>query len=253
LLPVERHDAILDAVRAAKVISTDALVRDLGVSAETVRRDLLLLEDRGVLRRVHGGAASVERADDEPSFSERSALRHQAKREVAQIAVGLLEHGQTVVIDSGTTAVEVARAIPQTFRGTIATPSLRVATEVADRPGVEVLVSGGRLRRGDLTCSNAHAKAMFAHLHPDVAFLCAGGVDAEVGVTDYYLDEIDVRKVIIANTARSFVLADSSKLGHVAPYGVCGLDAVSGIITEAMTSPTVGRALEVAGVVVLSP
>lgn len=164
----------------------------------------------------------------------------------------MLENGQTVVIDSGTTAVEVARAIPQTFRGTVATPSLRVATELADRTGIEVLVSGGRLRRGDLTCSNAHGKAMFADLHADLAFLCAGGVDADVGVTDYYLDEIDVRRVVIANTARSFVLADSSKLGHVAPYGVFDLAAVSGLITDAMTSATIARALEDAGGIVLT-
>ena len=140
MLPVERHDAIVEAVAAARVITSDELVRDLGVSPETVRRDLILLEERGAIRRVHGGAVTVDRRDEEPSFAERAASRHDAKRDLALVAVGLLEPGQTVVIEGGTTAVEVARAMPQTFRGTIATPSLRVAMEVIDRPGVEVLL-----------------------------------------------------------------------------------------------------------------
>jgi len=252
MLPVERHDAIVEAVAAARVITSDELVRDLGVSPETVRRDLILLEERGAIRRVHGGAVTVDRSDEEPSFAERAAIRHDAKRELALVAVGLLEPGQTVVIEGGTTAVEVARAIPQTFRGTIATPSLRVASEVIDRPGVEVLLSGGRVRRGDLACSNAHAKAMFAGIYPDLAFLCSGGVDVQAGITDYFLDEIDVRRTIISQTARSFVLADSSKLGRVAPYHVCDLGAVTGLITEANTSHAVAAAVEEAGGVILT-
>src|SRR6478752_5679946 len=156
MLPVERHAAIVQAVNAAHAVSTDELVRRLSVSAETVRRDLALLEERGAIRRVHGGAASVvDRRADEPSFSERSVIRHEAKMELARAAVSLLEVGQTVVIDIGTTAVEVARAIPPSFRGTIVTPSLLVAMELADRPRVELLVSGGRVGKGgDLACAN---------------------------------------------------------------------------------------------------
>jgi DeoR family transcriptional regulator, fructose operon transcriptional repressor len=253
VLPVERHDAIVDAVNTAQAISTDDLVRRLGVSAETVRRDLALLEDRGAIRRVHGGAASiVDGRGEEPSFAARTVIRHEAKARLARVAAGLLEVGQTVVIDIGTTAVEVARAIPPSFRGTIVTPSLLVAMEVADRPGIEVLVSGGRVRKGDLACANAHAKALFADLYPDLAFLGSGGVDARAGLTDFHLDEIDVRKTIIANSARSYILADSSKLGRVAPHRVCALRAVNGLITEHNSSQAVAAAIEEAGGVVLS-
>lgn len=253
MLPVERHEAIVEAIGTAQAVSTDELVRRLGVSAETVRRDLALLEERGSLRRVHGGAAAVaDRRVIEPSYTERSLIRHQAKAELAQVAAGLLENGQTVVIDIGTSAVAVAQAISRSFTGTVVTPSLPVAVELADRPGIQVLLSGGRVRAGDLACSNAHTKAFFTDIYADIALLGSGGVDAQAGLTDFHLDEIDVRRTIIANSARSYILADSSKLGQVAPYRVCELGAVDGLITECNTSPALTAAIEETGGVVLT-
>ena len=248
MLPVARHDAIVSLVNGAHTVSTDELVNRLGVSAETVRRDLALLEDRGAIRRVHGGAGSGEEA----SFFERTVNNQQAKAELARVAAGLVEPGQTVIIDIGTTAVEVARALPPAFHGTVVTPSLLVAAELAGRPGIDVLVSGGRVRGGDLACANSHAKALFADLYADLAFVGSGGVDANAGLTDYHVDEVDVRRTIIANSARSYVLADSSKLGHIAPHRVCALGALAGLITENSTSPALTAAVEEAGGVVLS-
>ncbi|MEZ0357572.1 DeoR/GlpR family DNA-binding transcription regulator [Mycobacterium sp. SA01] len=254
MLPVARQEAIVEAVSSSgQAVSTDDLVRRLGVSAETVRRDLALLEERGVIRRVHGGAAAVDqRRAMEPSFTERSVIRHQAKAQIAKVAVGLMENGQTVVLDIGTTAVAVAQAIPRGFTGTIVTPSLPVAVELADRPGIQVLLAGGRVRPGDLACSNAHTKAFFADIYPDLALIGSGGVDARSGLTDFHLDEIDVRRTIIANSARSYILADSSKLGQVAPHRVCALSAVDGLITDQSTDTAVAAAFDETGGVVLS-
>lgn len=254
MLPVARHDAIVTLLNGAHAVSTDELANQLGVSPETVRRDLALLEGRGELRRVHGGAArvAVRGAGEEPSFSERSVINHQAKADVGRIAAGLVEDGQTVVIDIGTTAVEVARAIPADFRGTVVTSSLLVAVELATRPNVDVLVSGGRVRRGDLACSNAHAKAMFADLYSDIAFVSSGAVDASAGLTDYHPDEVDIRRTVIANSARCYILADSSKLDRIAPHRVCDLASVNGLITDADTSPAVSAAMHESGGVVLS-
>jgi DeoR family glycerol-3-phosphate regulon repressor/DeoR family fructose operon transcriptional repressor len=157
-----------------------------------------------------------------------------------------------VIIDIGTTAVAVAQAIPRSFTGTVVTPSLPVAVELADRPGIEVLLAGGRVRAGDLACSSAFTKAFFADIYADIALLGSGGVHADAGLTDFHLDEIDVRRAIIANSARSYILADSSKVGQVAPYRVCQLSAIDGLITEQNTDPAVKAAIEEAGGVVLS-
>jgi len=253
VLPAERHGLISEALRSAQVVSTEELARRLGVSAETVRRDLVALERQGALRRVHGGAtAGSPFATQEASFADRSALALEAKQAIGRLAAGQVSAGQTIVLDVGTTALEVARALPLAFRGTVATCSLLAAAELAGRRDVEVLVSGGRVRGGDLAMSNATAVAFFAGLHADVAFLGSGCVDASAGLTDFHLDEVATRRVIIANSARSYILADSTKFDRVAPHHVCGLADVNGLITDSRPSQELDLAIKRAGGVVLA-
>jgi DeoR family transcriptional regulator, fructose operon transcriptional repressor len=236
MLAAERHSRIADALRLTRTVSTDELAHDLKVSVETIRRDFVELERRGQLRRVHGGAtAAGEPRMEEASFTERRAMAFDAKVAIGRAAAELVKPGQTLVIDIGTTAEEVAKALPGDFHGTVATCSLRVATELAGRPDVTVLMSGGRVRGGDLACSNAQTVAFFSDIRADIAFLGSGGFDAVAGLTDYYIDEVATRRVIIANAAQAYVLADSTKIGRVAPHRVCELDALDGLITE--TSP----------------
>ncbi|MEV8631932.1 DeoR/GlpR family DNA-binding transcription regulator [Streptosporangium sp. NPDC051023] len=255
MLPAERHSRIGEALRASRVVSTDELARELGVSAETIRRDLVLLERRGRLARVHGGAtiALGQASGEEAPFTERTGTAAEAKRRIGRAAAALAHPGQTIVIDVGTTAVDVARALPLDFSGTVATCSLLVAAELSERPGVEILVCGGRLRGGDLALSNSLAQAFFADLNPDIAFLGSGGVDATAGLTDYYLDEIATRRTILRNAARSYVLADSSKFGRIARHRVAGMDEFAGLITEAEPPSGIQDAVtRGGGVIVLS-
>ncbi|WP_019634946.1 DeoR/GlpR family DNA-binding transcription regulator [Actinomadura atramentaria] len=252
MLPAERHAQIVEALRDNRVVSTEEFGRLLGVSAETVRRDLKELERRGALVRVHGGATARDGGTgEEPPFTERAGIASAAKTAIGRAAAALVRPGQTVVIDVGTTAVAVARALPAEFRGTVATCSLQVAAELAGRPGVDVLVAGGRVRAGDLACSGAQAVAFFADLHADVAFLGSGGLDAATGLTDFHLDEVATRRVILGTALRSYVLADSGKFGRVAPHRVCGFDAFDGLVTEGPVPPDLARAVERAdGVIV---
>jgi len=253
MLAAKRHDLIGEALRTAGVVSTEDLAHELGVSLETVRRDLVALESRGALRRVHGGAAlDASFGSEEASFADRVASGTELKRAIGRRAAELVSSGQTIVLDVGTTALEVARALPPNFRGTVATCSLLVASELASRREVEILVSGGRLRRGDLSLSNAQTVLFFADLRADLAFLGSGGVDATAGLTDFHLDEVATRRTIIANTARSFVLADSSKLGRVAPHRVCGLADIDGLITDGAVPPALAVAIQGTGGTVLA-
>jgi DeoR family transcriptional regulator, fructose operon transcriptional repressor len=236
VLAVQRHALIRDAVRTAGVIGTDELARRLEVSVETIRRDLLQLERVGALRRVHGGAAALPGPGDgsreEASFAERSASGVADKRAIGARAATLVEDGMTIVLDVGTTVLEVARALPATLRATVATCSIPVAVELATRERIEVLVSGGRLRAGDLALSDAQAVAFFADLHADIAFLGSGGVDAAAGLTDFYRDEAATRRIMIEHAARAYAVAEAGKLGAVAPHRVCDLAALTGGTTH---------------------
>jgi len=233
VLAVERRRRILTSLERAPAVTTDKFAAELGVSPETVRRDLIELERRGMLRRVHGGAASLARlAAAESAYSERILEQSEAKRAIGAAAAGLVAARQTVVIDVGTTSLEVARALPHDLRATIATPSLLVAAELSKRPHVQVLVAGGQVRAGDLACSGAETTGFFRDLHADIAFLGSGAVSPAAGLTDYHRDEVPTKRVIIAHAQRVLVLADSSKFDRSAPYRVCDLSDLDGIVTD---------------------
>ncbi|MFA3843385.1 DeoR/GlpR family DNA-binding transcription regulator [Streptomyces aureus] len=251
MLAAERHRRIVTELSRLTFITTDDLTDLLGVSRETVRRDLALLETNGALSRVHGGATIREATvGEEPSFSERSGAQADQKSAIGRAAAALIKPHQTVIIDVGTTALEVARALPADHTGLIATPSLLVAAEVSTRPGVEVLVSGGRLRAGDLACSNAQTTEFFRDLRADVAFIGSGGIAVQ-GLTDFHLDEVATKRAILANTMNSCILADSSKFGRAAVHRVCGLDGFDTLITDQAADTELHKALARAGVAVI--
>jgi DeoR family transcriptional regulator, fructose operon transcriptional repressor len=242
LMPTQRRQAILAEVRKASAVSAEDLAGMFGVSVETIRRDLRGLRDQGLLERVYGGALSVH--STEGTFAARSITHHDRKRALAALAASLVGPEDTIVIDIGTTALEVAKALPADFRGRVLTNSVPVAMELSAREQIELLLSGGQVRPGDAACYGASADAFFAQVYADKAFLGSGGVHAEAGLTDYYPHEAAARRVMIAHAGASYVLADSSKLGTVAVHRVCALAQVTAIITDLDDSKAGGEAAE---------
>jgi len=248
MLPTQRRQAILAEVRQARAVSAEELARRYGVSLETIRRDLRGLRDRGLLERVYGGALSVR--SSEGDFATRSSLHSPRKQAIARLAATLVEPDDTIVIDIGTTALEVARALPEAFRGRVLTNSVPVAMALADRAEIDLLLCGGQVRRGDAACYGAQAEAFFADFYADKAFLGSGGVHAQAGLTDYHPPEVATRRTIIAHAAASYVLADSSKLGAIAVHRVCPLDDITAVLTDPDASAEAVDALTAAGCVI---
>jgi DeoR family fructose operon transcriptional repressor len=230
MMPTQRRQAIVAEVRKSSAVSAEELAGLFSVSVETIRRDLRGLRDQGLLERVYGGALSV--LSTEGTFAARSSKNHGRKRAIAALAAALVEPEDTIVIDIGTTALEVARALPADFRGRVLTNSVPVAMELSARDDIELLLSGGSVRAGDAACYGAQADAFFAQVYADKAFLGSGGVHAEAGLTDYHPHEVAARRVMIAHSGASYVLADSSKLGKVAVHRVCALDQITAVITD---------------------
>jgi DeoR/GlpR family transcriptional regulator of sugar metabolism len=236
MLPAQRREAILARVRTQGAASAEELSRSLGVSVETIRRDLRGLRDQGLLNRVHGGAMPSRRTS-EGSFAARSTLNLARKQAIAAFAASLVGAEETIVIDTGTTPLELARALPASFHGRVLTNSVPVAAVLCDRSDIELLLCGGQVRPGDGACSGIHAAAFFADFYADKAFLGAGGVHPEAGLTDYYPAEAAVRRMITAHSAATYVLADSSKLGIIAVSRVCTLDQLTAVITDDQEAP----------------
>jgi DeoR/GlpR family transcriptional regulator of sugar metabolism len=251
MLPTQRRQAILAQVREQAAASAEDLARQFGVSVETIRRDLRRLQERGLLERVYGGATRRSGRSSEGSFAARSTRNSDRKRAIAALAASLVEPGETVVIDVGTTALEVARALPGTFSGRVLTNSVPAAMELSDRTDVELLLCGGQVRAGDGACAGAHAEAFFGEFYADRAFLGSGGVHPQAGLTDYYPAEVVVRRTIIDHTAMTYVLADSSKLGEIAVHRVCPLARLTAVVTDDAENSAAFAVLAAAGVTLL--
>lgn len=230
-------------------MSTEELALALAVSTETIRRDLLALEKEGVLQRVHGGATVPGQSvmASEPSYEVRSEEGLQGKRRIATAAAQLVLPGSLVMIDVGTTALLAARALPRSLSATVVTTSLRVAVELADRPGLDVIVAGGRMRSGDLAVSGIATHALLSGFHFDIALLGSGGLHPEAALTDFYLEEAQARRTIIANSAAAYVLCDASKFEKVARYRVAALEELSGVIVDDRPGAELESAIRAAG------
>ena len=251
MLPTQRRQAILAQVRERAAVSAEDLARQFGVSVETIRRDLRRLQDRGLLERVYGGASRPSGRSSEGSFAARSARHTGRKRAIAALAASLVEPEDTVVIDVGTTALEVARALPAGFRGRVLTNSVPAAMELSARSEVELLLCGGQVRAGDGACAGAHAEAFFGEFYADRAFLGSGGVHPEAGLTDYTRPRCRPAARSSTTPRGTYVLADSSKLGEIAVHRVCTLDRLTAVLTDDAENSAAFAALAAAGLTLL--
>ena len=254
VLPEERRLRIAAQLRRDTRVRVEDLAARYSVSGETIRRDLQVLEERGILRRVYGGAVAQEARGWEPGADERAIARLDPRRAIAAAAAALVEPGETLVFDVGTTVAETARALPATFSGRALCVALPTAAELAGREGVEVHLAGGQIRRGDLACVGTGTEKFFERFFADRAFVAASGVHPKAGVTGEDLAEIPVRQAILSQAAEVYVLADGAKLGRVAVGRVCPLSAVTAVVTDAGADLETIRALEQTGVrVIVAP
>lgn len=229
--PEHRRQQIVTALGARGMVRADDLATTLGVSLETIRRDLNELERRGELNRVYGGATRAPHTEILP-YERRRQENADAKRAIGRYAAGLVRPRQTVFYDVGTTAVEVARALPSDLVGQAVTNSGHAADELAKRAGLRVQKLDGTVREGERAASGPAVESAFAASYADVAFLSAGGVHPFSGVTDYFPDEIRVKTLMLNRSLVRYVLAESAKLGRVAAHRVCDLSAVTAVITD---------------------
>lgn len=227
------------------------LTAEFGTSAMTIRRDLEFLELDGSARRVRGGAISPIGRSHEPAYQVRAGSESTAKRAIGRAAADLLRDGETAILDTGTTTLELARNLPRDIRMTVVTASLPIAAEAAARPDVRVIVTGGVLRQGELSLVGAAAEQTFEPLNCDTVFLGIGGLDAQHGLTEYNLDDARVKVAALKSARRCIVLADSSKLGRVSFAQIAPASAIDVLVTDARPDHPVVQELEQAGVEVI--
>ena len=230
MLTEERRSVILDRLgRDGKVVAAD-LTTELGVSPDTVRRDLRELAEAGLLRRVHGGALPT--AVGARPYAVRREQAPEAKEAIALATRGLLRSGQVILLDAGTTTLEVARRLPPDLEATVITNSPPIAVALADHPSVEVTVLGGALaKHAQAVVGAATVEALHA-VRADVLVLGVCSIHPEVGITVLDLEESYVKRAMIENAAEVVAVSSAEKLGSAGPFVVAPLDELTHIVTE---------------------
>ncbi len=211
--------------RDGRVVAKE-VAAELGISEDTVRRDLRELADAGLARRVYGGALPFD-ASERP-FAERDD--DSGKERVAESALALLEPGMTIALDGGTTALALARRIPIGAGLTIATPSPHVAIAAAEHSDARVLLLGGELGRHSMTSGGALALEAIARVGADRFLLGASGVHPDHGVTTDDPDDAAVKRALAAVSRETYLLVSGPKLGARARHPVLPLDQLAGVV-----------------------
>jgi DeoR/GlpR family transcriptional regulator of sugar metabolism len=243
VLAAQRREGILRAVRSGTA-RVPELAAAFDVSPMTVRRDLRMLAREGKLERVYGGAISAE--EDRP-FAEIAVERAEAKQRIGVAAAALVREGQTLMLDIGTTAVQVARHL----RGrslTVITTNLAAYEELLPESGITLILPGGTVRRDYRSLVGVVAEDSLRQLSADVAYIGTSGVDDEGSVWDTTMAEVPIKRAMMAGADRVVLLADRQKFSMSGVVRVCGAGDIDQIVTEEEIPPTTAIAVREAGV-----
>ena len=269
MLSEQRYEKISGLLESEGSVKTSTLCSLLSASRETIRRDLETMEAQGLLRRIRGGAMKLEPSKTDSqmpgvpvqekneslqyaSFDKRQKQHFLNKEKVTRKAAEYISEGQAIALDSGTTALELARVIKHRFHSlTVVTNSLPVAAELADAEGITLVLTGGIYNSDEKAFTSDLATLIFSRINIDILFLTTCGISVERGITYQRVDEIIVQDRMMEASGKTIVIADSSKIGVNSLVKMCGIDRISMIITDSNAPAEQTKALEQAGVQVV--
>jgi DeoR/GlpR family transcriptional regulator of sugar metabolism len=237
LLAKERQDQILQYLIQDGKVKVIPLAEELGVTTETIRRDLDILESEGHLRRVYGGAIRSTYEHGEPTFEQRETINAEGKQKIGEIAASLIQDGDMIALDVGTTMIEMVKSIRGKKNITVLTNSLAVGVHLSEalssgRFNGKVIFLGGELNPDQNSITGPLCENMLEQFHLDKAFLSVGGVSFKTGITDYDVNESHISKMFSTAASQTIVLADHSKIGVQAFSKIMPINEVDIIVSD---------------------
>ncbi|MFG6497060.1 DeoR/GlpR family DNA-binding transcription regulator [Fictibacillus sp. UD] len=231
MMPKERREQILKQLNTNGKIDIEQLVSELNVSAMTIRRDLAYLEENNQIIRTHGGAILNKPLVVESSFRTKEGKFNDRKKMIAKKAVEFIQEHATILLDSGTTTLEIAKLLKDKKTITVVTNDIKIAAELTDTD-VKVIVTGGELQNNVGTLFGPLTELMLRNIHVDVFFLGAHAIDFKAGVTAPTFEKASIKKLMIEASEKTWLVADSSKFDQKSLTKVCDLTQIHGLITD---------------------
>ncbi len=252
-----RHERILEILKEDRIVEVARLSAVLGVSAVTIRSDLDALERRMLLRRIRGGAMSVQPARFVRPVELPSQSFAPEKERIGALAARMVRNGETIILDAGTTTLAMAAALAEDLRDVVViTSSLDIAVALEEHDGVTVMVTGGTIKktgrnRRSRSLISPFAGLLLGQVNADCAYLCCAGIDPERGFTNAHFEEVEIKRAMLAAARRAVMLGDRGKIGHVAGARIADVREVSRLVTDGGAEPANIHALEATGLEVV--
>ena len=252
-LAIERQQIILTILEQEGVVRTTQLCELLNVSAVTIRSDLRDLARTGVCEVVWGGAVSKAPATEaETRLDQRSKINSESKQRIGAKAAEMIEVEQTIILDAGSTTVEIVNHLPRDFGYLrVITPALNVAVATTHYPYIELVMPGGVLRNLTRSLTGSQTLRSLEMFNADLLFLGTTGFDVKHGVTTGNMMEVEIKRTMVQQAARVVLVADGSKFGRVNSLNVAPLSAIDVLITDDQISDEDVQAIEAVGVTVI--
>ena len=247
----ERHQFILNRLRESGHVTVLSLSRDLKVSAVTIRKDLKYLEERKLLFRTHGSATPNNPYINDRPVNEKEKIRVVQKQRIARNAAALIEPGDSIILASGTSIIEMARQIKAVEQLTVITASLNAALILSRDPIIEIIQLGGTVRKSSSSTVGYYAETLLNNFSCSKLFLGVDGIDPEYGFTTTNAMEAILNQQMIKAAQRIIVLADSTKFGRRGFTRICGLSDVDIIITDNEITVPFVKSIEEAGIEIM--
>lgn len=247
-----RRQQISELVRQHGSVQVSSLAQQFGVSPQTVRKDLRYLSERGVMARAYGGgidsgAVSAPTTAAEPHYEAKRTVYLDEKRRIGARAAAMVKAGDTIALDSGTTSIQLAEALPD-IDITVVTNDFGVLTALSPKTRINLVMLGGELRRKNMAFYGGLTVEALDALHVDLLFLGVDGFDLERGITTHYEPEAMLNRKMVEAAQAIVAITDSSKFGRVCLHRIIPISGLDALITDTGTPDDVAQACRALGV-----
>lgn len=242
----ERRQQITAMVRERGSVQVTPLARRFGVSVQTIRKDLHYLEERGVAARAYGGAIATDAVNvvAEPPVEAKRSIHTDEKARIGALAAAMVAPGESIVLDSGTTTLQIALALSDDEDITVLTNDLEIVAALSRKENINVVILGGTLRRKNMAFYGAQTLAALDDLHVDKLFLGVDGLDVERGITTHFEPEAMLNRKMVQAARSVIAVTDRSKFGRVCLHRIINVDEIDHLVTDEAASSEVEAAAE---------
>ena len=247
----ERRQSILEIIHEQGSARVENMAKKYAVSEVTIRNDLNYMEGRGLIHRSHGGALLKQNVGYDHPLVEKQHIKMTEKREIAQAAAELIENGDSIILDSGTTTFAMLQYLEHKKDITIITNAVNIAYAAVSQSNIQTLLTGGFLRKRSFSLVGPDAEETLSKYYVDKLFIGIDGLDIEYGISTPNPEEASLNRIMVSISREVIVVADSSKFGRSSLSKICGVDSITKLVTDKSIDPEFKQNLEARGIEVI--